>query len=99
MQFIRRFRQRLPLVRPALATVIIFNFLTMWNEFAFALTLINEQSMHTLPRALKSFADDAGVDMARTCAALCIAVVPMLVVYAVAQRQIIRGLTSGAVKQ
>jgi len=89
----------LPLVRPTLATVVIFNFLTMWNEFAIALTLINDPARYTLPRALKAFADEAGVDMGQTAAALCVAVVPMLLVYVVAQKQIIRGLTRGAVKQ
>ena len=92
-------RVALPLVRPTLAAVVIFNFLTMWNEFAFALTLINDTSMYTLPRALKSFADEAGVDMGRTSAALCVTVVPMLVLYAAAQKHIISGLTRGALKQ
>ena len=88
----------LPLVRPALATVIIFNFLTMWNEFAFALTLINDTDMRTLPLALWQFKGERGMCMAETCAALCVGVLPVLLVYAFAQRHIIRGLTAGALK-
>ena len=92
-------RIALPLVRPALATVVIFNFLTMWNEFAFALTLINDSRMYTLPLALRAFADEAGMDLGRTAAGLCVAVLPVLLIYALAQRHIIGGLTSGAMKQ
>ena len=89
----------LPLVRPALATVIIFNFLTMWNEFAFALTLINDSAMRTLPLALWQFQGERGMILTETCAALCVAVLPVLVVYCLAQKHIIRGLTAGALKE
>jgi raffinose/stachyose/melibiose transport system permease protein len=88
----------LPLARPALATVIIFNFLTMWNEFAFALTLISDRAMWTVPLALWQFKGERGMFLGQTCAALCLAVLPVLTVYFLAQRQIIRGLTAGAVK-
>jgi len=93
------FHVGLPLVRPALATVIIFNFLTMWNEFAFALTLISRPALRTLPLALWQFKGERDVNLGQMCAALCVAVVPALVVYALAQRHIIRGLTAGAIKQ
>ena len=92
-------RIALPLVRPALATVVIFNFLTMWNEFAFALTLISSKSMRTLPLAMWQFKGERGPFLGETCAALCVAVLPVLLVYALAQRHIIRGLTAGALKQ
>jgi len=92
-------RVALPLVRPALATVVIFNFLTMWNEFAFALTLISNESMYTLPLALWRFKGEHGINLTQTCAALCVAVLPVFVVYCFAQRHIIRGLTAGALRQ
>lgn len=88
----------LPLVRPALATVVIFNALTLWNEFAFALTLIADQQDRTLPLALWQFQGEHGMFLAQTCAALCVAVVPLLLVYTFAQDHIIRGLTAGATK-
>jgi len=87
----------LPLVRPALATVFIFNFLTMWNEFAFALTLLGPNTP-TLPLAIAQFKGEHDIEIARTCAALTFAVLPLLLVYCLAQKQIIRGLTAGAVK-
>lgn len=89
----------LPLVRPALATVVIFNFLTMWNEFVFALTLVSNTNMRTLPLALWEFKGEHGMVLTQTCAALCVAVLPVLFVYAAAQRHIIRGLTAGAVRE
>jgi raffinose/stachyose/melibiose transport system permease protein len=90
----------LPLVRPALATVVIFNALTMWNEFAFALTLLGPKSP-TLPLAITQFQaqGENANDLALTCAALTVSVLPLLVVYFLAQKHIIRGLTAGAVKQ
>lgn len=89
----------LPLVRPALATVVIFNFLTMWNEFVFALTLISDRNMRTLPLALWEFKGEHGMVVTQTCAALCVAILPVLFVYAAAQRHIIHGLTAGAVRE
>ena len=89
----------LPLVKPALATVIIFNFLTLWNEFAFALTLISRHTHRTLPLALWQFKGEHGMNIAHTCAALCASILPVLLVYLLAQKHIIRGLTAGALKQ
>ncbi len=89
----------LPLARPALATVIVFNFVTMWNEFVFALTFVSNPKLQTLPLALYQFSDQAGIFIARTCAALTLGVLPLLLVYFVAQKHIIRGLTAGALKQ
>lgn len=88
----------LPLARPALATVVIFNFLTLWNEYAFALTLLGPGTS-TLPLAITEFKGEHGMLVTRVCAALVLIVVPLLVVYFFAQKQIIRGLTAGAVKE
>jgi raffinose/stachyose/melibiose transport system permease protein len=88
----------LPLVKPALATVIIFNFLTMWNEFAFALTFLDPDSP-TLPLAIAQFRGEHDIEITRTCAALTVTVAPLLIVYACAQKHIIRGLTAGALKE
>ncbi|MCK5802748.1 MAG: carbohydrate ABC transporter permease [Lentisphaeria bacterium] len=90
-------RVALPLVRSAIATVVIFNFLTMWNEFAFALTLL-DPARPTLPLAITQFSGEHGIRLTQTCAALTVVVLPLLVVYCLAQKHIIRGLTAGAVK-
>lgn len=88
----------IPLSRPAIATVFIFNFLTMWNEFAFALTLLGP-GVRTLPLALNDFKGEHDIMITQTSAALLLVVLPLLVVYLLAQRHIIRGLTAGAVKE
>lgn len=90
----------LPLARPALATVVIFNLLTMWNEFAFALVLLGPRSP-TLPLAITEFQaqGENTSELALSCAALAVSVLPLLLVYFAAQKHIIRGLTAGAVKE
>ena len=88
----------LPLVRPALATVTIFNLLAMWNEFAFALVLAKGGG-DTLPLAITQFQGDHSTAITLVCAALAVSVLPLLLVYFLAQRHIIRGLTAGAVKE
>jgi len=88
----------LPLARPALAVVLIFNFVTLWNEFIFSLTLLQTPDLFTIPLGMYEFSSQHTIDVPLTCAALSIAVLPMLAVYAFAQKHIIRGLTSGALK-
>jgi raffinose/stachyose/melibiose transport system permease protein len=89
----------LPSARPALATVVIFNFVTMWNEFVFALTFLRRSDLRTIPLALWEFSDEAGLVMSKTCAAMTISVLPLLAVFFLAQKHIIQGLTAGALKQ
>ena len=69
----------------------------MWNEFAFALTLLGPDNA-TLPIALNNFKGERGMYLAETCAALAVVVIPLLVIYIFAQKHIIKGLTAGAVK-
>ncbi|HUW55899.1 MAG TPA: carbohydrate ABC transporter permease [Planctomycetota bacterium] len=88
----------LPLARPAVAVVVIFNFVTLWNEFIFALTLINTKALATIPLGMWEFSTEYGRDVPLTCAALSISILPMLLVYVFAQKHIIRGLTSGALR-
>ncbi|NMA43488.1 MAG: carbohydrate ABC transporter permease [Oligosphaeraceae bacterium] len=85
----------LPLAKPALNTVLIFNFLTMWNEYAFALTLLGA-SRQTVPLAISEFKGEYDLRITVVCAALLLVMIPLIVVYAFAQKQIIRGLTAGA---
>ena len=70
----------------------------MWNEYAFALALIDSPRSMTLPLGLDSFAGPYGSRIPVVCAGICVAVVPAFVAYAVAQRHVIRGLTAGALK-
>lgn len=88
----------LPLVRPALATVAIFNFIPWWNDFFFPLIFIRAERFKTLPLGLFGFFGEHQNDWALLFAGLTITALPLLVLYLFASRQIIKGLTSGALK-
>jgi len=87
----------LPLARPALSTVLIFNFLSMWNEYAFALTLLGP-GCQTLPLAITEFKGEHDLRITAVCAALLLVLIPLVIVYLFAQKHIIRGLTAGSIK-
>jgi len=85
-----------PLVRPALATVVILNLVNLWNELLFAMLFIQDERLRTLPAGLLAFSGHYLVDYRLVFAALSITTVPVLVLYFVFQRQVIAGLTTGA---
>jgi len=88
----------IPLSRPALATTVIFAFLGTWDEFAWALTVLNDTDVRTLPVAIALFQGQHSTSWGLVFAASMIAILPVLVVYVVFQRFFVAGLTSGAVK-
>ena len=88
----------LPLARPALATTVIFAFLGTWDEFAWALTVLNDTDVRTLPIAISLFQGQHSTSWGLVFAASMIAIVPVLIVYIVFQRFFVAGLTTGAVK-
>ncbi len=95
----RRYRQLiLPLSRPALATVTIFSFLASWDEFAWALTIINTPSKRTLPIAIALFQGQYLTSWNIVFAASIIAIVPVVAVFLIFQRHFVSGLTAGAVR-
>ncbi len=96
----RYWRLALPLARPGLATATIFTFFAAWDEFAWALTIINTPELKTLPIAIRLFAGSGNnaVQWGLVFAASAIAIVPVIIVFLVFQRHFIQGLTSGAVK-
>lgn len=88
----------LPLARPALGVAAIYNFVMNFNEFAFALTLLHTPEKRTLPLGVQCLAGEYGPNVPALAAAMALALVPAVLVFLVAQRQLIAGLTSGAVK-
>lgn len=94
----RYWRLAMPLARPALGTVTIFTFLSCWDEFAWALTLIQTPENSTLPLALSLFQGQNSTLWGLVFAGSVIAVVPVIVVFLVFQRSFVQGLTTGAVK-
>ncbi|MFC0331209.1 carbohydrate ABC transporter permease [Paenibacillus sepulcri] len=88
----------LPMTKPALATVIIINFIYNWNEFLFALVLINKAALKTLPLGLANFAGTETRFQTLQMAALSMALIPLLVFYLAMEKQLVQGMTAGAVK-
>jgi multiple sugar transport system permease protein len=88
----------MPLSRPALATVAIFTFLASWDEFIWALTIINDPSKRTLPIAIALFQGQHATSWGIVFAASAIAVLPVIAIFVALQRQFIGGITAGALK-
>jgi ABC-type glycerol-3-phosphate transport system permease component len=93
-------RIMLPMARPGMATLAIFTFLSVWNEYMVALVFLNMPSKRTLPLGLANmsiqsqYTNDIGVMFA----GMVIALAPMLLFYVFAQRSLTKGLTLGALK-
>jgi multiple sugar transport system permease protein len=94
----RYWRLVMPLSRPALATVAIFTFLASWDEFVWALTIINDPSKRTLPIAIALFQGQYATSWGIVFAASVIAVLPVIAIFVALQRQFIGGITAGALK-
>jgi len=86
----------LPLARPAIAVIVIFNTLNVWNEYILAMLLLNDQSLMPLQRGLMVFQGTHSVDYPLLMAGLSITVAPVVLVYIFMQKHIIKGLTAGA---
>lgn len=87
-----------PLLKPAVATVAIYNFIHIWNEFVFALVLTNSKENATLPLGLRDFYGEFSVNVPGIMAALTLGSLPLLLVYFVAQEKIVKGIAAGSVK-
>ncbi|MBH0022962.1 MULTISPECIES: carbohydrate ABC transporter permease [unclassified Salinibacterium] len=85
----------LPLSRPALITVGIYNALGVWNGFLFPLVLTQSPSVRVLPLALWSFQSELTVDVPGIMAAVVMSMIPILTLYIFGRRQLVAGLTAG----
>ena len=92
------FRLVLPLVRPAMATVAVFNMIPIWNDLWFPLILAPAEETKTLTLGSQVFIGQFVTDWNAVLSALSMAILPVLVLYIIFSRQLIRGLTSGAIK-
>jgi multiple sugar transport system permease protein len=91
-------RVMLPLGRPAIGTLCIFNFLWAWNEFVYALLLLQSDATRTLTVGLTTLQGRYTTDYPVLMAGLVISAAPVVLVYLVFQRYLVRGLTLGALK-
>ena len=88
----------LPLIRPAMATVAVFVMIPVWNDLWFPLLLAPTGGKQTITLGIQQFLGQYITDWNAVLAALSAAIIPVLVLYVIFSRQLIRGLTSGAVK-
>lgn len=94
------FQVMLPMAKPGMASVSIFNFLGLWNQFLLPIALNTDQSHYVLTQGMASFQSQAGyaVNFGALFAAVVITVAPVLVVYIIFQRQLQGSVVAGALK-
>jgi multiple sugar transport system permease protein len=88
----------LPLLKPALGTLGLVTFIGSWNNFIGPLVVMRSAENYTLPLALRSLQSPVNTEWGALMAGSAIATIPLLVLFAIASRQLIAGLTAGAVK-
>lgn len=88
----------LPVCKPILVTVAIINVFGCWNEFSFALILIKDSALYTVPLGLKQFTGQFNSDYPKIMAAMLMTMSPIVVFYFAFSKQIIKGMVAGAVK-
>lgn len=88
----------LPLARPALGATAIIGFLTAWNEYEFALVLTSSERVRTISVAIASFIGEFTTEWNQVMAAAAVGTIPVVIVFLFFQKQLMHGLTGGAVK-
>lgn len=88
----------LPMMRPVVATLLVLNVIYVWNEFPFAVTLITKPELTTVSLGVSQFQGQYATDYGAEMAAAVLVLLPQLVVFGLFQRQVIEGMTLGAVK-
>jgi ABC-type glycerol-3-phosphate transport system permease component len=91
-------RVMLPLAKPGLAAVAVLEFLRAWNEYLLALVMFNTEALMPVQRGLTKFVSSDTPEQQILLAATAMAVLPIILLYAFAQRSIIQGIMEGAVK-
>jgi raffinose/stachyose/melibiose transport system permease protein len=88
----------MPLAGPIVATVSIVNFVACWNMYFLPLVLLSSPEMMTWPVRLMDYTGERGSDWGLICAYVTLTMLPTIIVFLLAQRHILSGLTAGAVK-
>lgn len=87
-----------PMAKPVIATVVIFNVLYIWNEFPFASVILHKPEDYTLSLGASFFKGKYNIDYAGIIASSVMIIIPQLVFYGILQKNIIDGITAGAIK-
>ena len=88
----------LPLAKPAVSTLVVFQFMRSWNEFLMPLLYLQDEARRPIPLGLMFFQGTYTRDIGLIAAGVTLATIPVVLVYLLFQRQFVRGLTAGAVK-
>ncbi len=88
----------LPMCKPILTTIAIIQTFSCWNEFSFALVLIKDPRLQTVPLAMTQFTGQFSSDYTKIMSAMLITMAPIVIFYFVFSKQIIQGMVAGAVK-
>jgi multiple sugar transport system permease protein len=91
-------RITVPLSLPAMAAVALYTFMIAWNEFLFAFLFLDSPSRFTLSRGIMQIADNIDVSQQLLMAAAVTATVPIITLFLILERYLVRGLTAGGVK-
>lgn len=90
----------MPMAKPSIVTIILFNFLAFWNEYIIAMTIMPDENLSTLPVGLMNLmaAERASVEYGRMYAGLVLVMLPTLLVYILLQKKLTEGMTLGGLK-
>lgn len=91
-------RVALPLVKPGIATLVIFTFVNIWNDFMGPLIYLNSTELKTIQLGIRMFISQYGADYALIMAASVCSLIPVLIVFMVCQKWFVEGITAGGVK-
>lgn len=92
------FKVIMPICKPIMITVAILQTFSCWNEFSFALVLIRDTALQTVPLAMTQFTGQFSSDYPKIMAAMLITMAPIVILYFAFSKQIIKGMVAGAVK-
>ncbi|MDQ0656202.1 carbohydrate ABC transporter permease [Paenibacillus sp. W2I17] len=92
------YRIMLPIAIPVLTTVAILQFFSCWNEFSFALVLLNDESLRTVPLGMSYFKSQHSTNYPQLMAGMILSMLPVTIIYFVFSSRIIAGVMAGAVK-
>ena len=92
------FRIIFPLLKPIISTVAVLDILAIWNDFLLPYILLQSNSLKTLPLMTYSFFGQYSIDYSLVCSGLIMSILPVIIIYAFLQKQIIDGVVAGAIK-
>lgn len=92
-------RMVIPLSKPIITTIAVLALVASWNQFLLPLLVLNDQKKYTLPLGVMQYQGQYSTDWSQVLAYLTLALIPAVIFYALAQKEIVAGLTSGAVKE